>query len=216
MSNLRVPASRPSAEPTKSLTSSRATGRRAELTPFQALLDGRPKHLPSTLPGMERPPTGSPGPGPMTHREGPERRPSRERGIDPPEHEPRGEAHDATSPPDPVTSTLSSLEPFRVNAALLPPQGSAPLAPRDNDAAFALASELVESMRVGRFGRDGHAVSMRLRAGRGTVGVELREESGSLRLRLEGASATELEGLGERVRAELLARGLVLEELELA
>jgi hypothetical protein len=215
MSNLRVPASRSSAEPTKSPSSasSRATGRRAELTPFRALLDGRPKHPHPETPGIERPSPASPGTGLLTHREGPDRRPSRERAVDHPEHERRGET---PSPPDTFTSTPSSLEPFRVNAALLPPQGNAPLLPRDNDAAFALASELIESMRVGRFGRDGHAVSMRLRAGRGTVGVELREESGSLRLRLEGASASELEGLGERVRSELLARGLVLEELELA
>jgi hypothetical protein len=74
-----------------------------------------------------------------------------------------------------------------------------------------LASELVESMRVGRFGRDGHAVSMRVRTPSGVIGVELREEEGSLRMALDGASAAELDALSSRVRHALRERGIELD-----
>jgi hypothetical protein len=43
--------------------------------------------------------------------------------------------------------------------------------------------------------------------------VELREEAGSLRLRLDGDGASA--ELGERMREELAARGLTLDAFEL-
>lgn len=103
------------------------------------------------------------------------------------------------------------LAPFRVNPALQPIRSAAPDPVPQDQAASRLASELVESMRVGRFGRDGHAVSMRVRTPSGVIGVELREDDGSLRMALDGASAAELDMLGDRVRRALRERGIELE-----
>lgn len=204
MSSLRPAASRSETPRAPERPSERSTekapgergGRRVELSPFRAFLDGR------------RPIRVEP----QRHTE--EKTPPRPRG-DRRAHEgtdPRGEAHHEARAERPFerSSEPLSLEPFRVNAALLAPPPPAAAAARFDEAAFSLASELVESMRVGRFGKEGHAVSLRLRSSRGMLDVELREESGELRLSIEGASAAELEGLGARVRRELSARGLEL------
>ena len=111
---------------------------------------------------------------------------------------------------EPVALMEMDLAPFRVNHALQPMRSAAPDPVRHDQTASMLASELVESMRVGRFGRDGHAVSMRIRTPSGVIGVELREEEGSLRMALDGASDAELDALSDRVRRALRDRGIEL------
>lgn len=193
------------------VTASSASATRAQplkgkpaLSPFRALLD-RPISAPSL-----RSPAGRLAPEATSMRAlGPI---GRDRGSAKPEGEPRGAIEPARTSQSSVPEPLP-LVPFRVDPALLPqaPPPSVP-AMRHDELAFAAASELVESMRVGRFGREGHAVSLRLRLPTGVASVELREEGGVLRLRLEGASAE----LGERMRDELASRGLTLDALELA
>lgn len=102
-----------------------------------------------------------------------------------------------------------SLEPFRVMPALSPvPERPVPRLP--DEAVLALAGDLVEALRVGRV-RDGHAVSFRLRRAEGTVGVELSDVGGVLRMRLDGADDRATAALGERVAQALRERGLELE-----
>lgn len=144
------------------------------------------------------------------------RREAREPHEPTPERE--GESLEDTAPggpseaPAPAPSLIDAdLAPFRVNPALHPSRTAAPDPIRQDQAASLVAAELVESMRVGRFGRDGHAVSMRVRTPSGVIGVELREEDGALRMALEGGSELELTHLGERVQRVLRERGIALE-----
>jgi hypothetical protein len=108
--------------------------------------------------------------------------------------------------------SLEPLEPFRVSPALLlGAERPAPASARPIDeTARLLSGELIDSLRVGRLGANGHAVSFRLRRAEGAVGVRLVDEGGALRLRLEGDGA-DLDALSERVRAELRERGLDVE-----
>lgn len=104
------------------------------------------------------------------------------------------------------------LEPFRVMPALLgAPERPTPSPRPLDETALALAGELIEALRVGRVGATGHAVSFRLRRADGAVGVQVVDDGGALRLRLEGGDVASLEALGEQVRAELAARGLELD-----
>lgn len=108
-----------------------------------------------------------------------------------------------------VRELAPSLEPFRVMPALSPvPERPVPRLP--DEAVLALAGDLVEALRVGRV-RDGHAVSFRLRRAEGTVGVELSDVGGVLRMRLDGADDRDTAVLGERVAQALRERGLELE-----
>ena len=111
-------------------------------------------------------------------------------------------------PPPPILSPVAT------------PMGSLPVAGGGTERAqaAALAEKLLASMRVGRVGAAGHEVRLRLTARRGREGIEvrLREEDGMLRAQLlagpgERASA---ERLAEAVEAELHARGLHLDSLE--
>jgi len=189
----------------------RASGRGAT---FRGALGKRPASEPMAIPtdrGMPPSMPGDPSHRPVDERRAPEHDDEldAEAGQD-------GDASALGSPEssaDPRADPLidADLAPFRVNPALLATRPAAPDPIRQEQAASVLAAELVESMRVGRFGRDGHAVSMRVRTPSGVIGVELREEEGSLRMALDGASAAELETLGGRVQRALRARGIELE-----
>jgi hypothetical protein len=116
--------------------------------------------------------------------------------------------------PEPRTPSPEPLElaPFRIGPAILsPPIARAALEPPTLDPAL-FSAELVESMRVGRFGRDGHAMTMRLRGARGAIDVDVRTEGGRLALRLRGDDDEELERIRARVGADLAERGIELDE----
>ena len=107
--------------------------------------------------------------------------------------------------------------------ALLPPLTGAPVqsAPAGSAAqhaeAAALAEQLVTSMRVGRVGKDGHEVRMRL-AIRGGTGLEvrLRAVGGSLSAELSADSGMHAEAhrIADSLREELAARGLTLDDVQ--
>jgi hypothetical protein len=114
---------------------------------------------------------------------------------------------EARSAPDPTHTTAPEVDlaPFRVGPSILtPPIARAAVEPPVLDPAL-FSAELVESLRVGRFGRDGHAMTMRVRGARGPVDVDLREERGALSLRISDPE------LAEHVRADLAARGIEIE-----
>jgi hypothetical protein len=90
----------------------------------------------------------------------------------------------------------------------------------DRAATAALVDRLVRSMHVGRVGRDGHELRLRLdaSAGLGDVEVRLRHESGALHAVVvsHGASGSGAERLRARLGEELAARGVAIESLDLA
>lgn len=114
------------------------------------------------------------------------------------------------------------MPPPSILAAPLCATPSAPLvvsgAPARAEAA-ALAERLVRSMRIGKVGRDGHEVRLRLDVGaRGDVEVRLRHVDGTLSATLvtDAASYVDAERLAVALRRELSERGLVCEDVEVA
>lgn len=114
------------------------------------------------------------------------------------------------------------LPPPSVLAAPVSTQQSA--APHSSSAparaeAAALAERLVRSMRVGKVGRDGHEVRLRLEVGaHGEVEVRLRHSDGALTATLvaEPGSRADAERLAGAVRRELAERGIECEDVEVA
>jgi len=85
--------------------------------------------------------------------------------------------------------------------------------------AAALAERLVRSMRIGKVGRDGHEVRLRLDVGaRGDVEVRLRHVDGALSATLvtDAASHADAERLATALRQELADRGIVCENIDVA
>gem|GEM_PF-6569525 len=83
--------------------------------------------------------------------------------------------------------------------------------------AAALAERLVRSMRIGKVGRDGHEVRLRLDVGaRGDVEVRLRHVDGALSATLvtDAASHADAERLATALRQELSDRGIVCENVD--
>lgn len=106
-------------------------------------------------------------------------------------------------------------------ALVAPPSSGAPVAPpvagsaAERAEVAALVDRLVTSMRVGRVGRDGHEVHLRLGSG---IDVRLRHEHGELRaeLRTEGTRREEAERIAETLEREMSARGVFLAALEVS
>jgi len=141
-------------------------------------------------------------------------RPLERRAATPGERGPRSpfaerEAARADAPgPEPRAPEEPALAPFRVMPALLgAPERAAPVPVRRIEELPQLAAEFVESMRIGRVGPNGHVVALRIRRGEGTLGVQLRDEGGRLRMQLDG----DADGLGERLREALRAEGIEVE-----
>ena len=116
-----------------------------------------------------------------------------------------------------------ALAPFQLlPPALLPPPGasSAPLVVGSAAAraeAAALAERLVTSLRVGRVGRDGHELRMKLALAHGSgVEVRLRSEHGTLSATLvaEPGARAAADRIAEGLAAELGARGVTCESIE--
>jgi len=116
----------------------------------------------------------------------------------------------------------AALEPFSLPSPILPP--AATIAGERNvgsglerAALAALAERLVIAMRVGRVGRDGHLVQLRLRAASGQdVEVRIRHEDGRIAIVL-GADAGALPTvarLERALRGELTRRGLAVDTIE--
>lgn len=85
--------------------------------------------------------------------------------------------------------------------------------------AAALAERLVRSMRIGKVGRDGHEVRLRLDVGtRSDVEVRLRHVDGALSATLvtDAASHADAERLATALRQELVDRGIVCESVDVA
>lgn len=85
--------------------------------------------------------------------------------------------------------------------------------------AAALAERLVRSMRVGKVGRDGHEVRLRLAVGaQGDLEVRLRHQDGALTATFvaDAASHADLERLEGAVRHELRERGIECENILVA
>lgn len=85
--------------------------------------------------------------------------------------------------------------------------------------AAALAERLVRSMRIGKVGRDGHEVRLRLDVGaRSDVEVRLRHVDGALSATLvtDAASHADAERLASALRQELTDRGIVCENVDVA
>lgn len=83
--------------------------------------------------------------------------------------------------------------------------------------AAALAERLVRSMRVGKVGRDGHEVRLRLDVGaRADVEVRLRHVDGALTATLvtDGASHADAERLAATLRQELADRGIDCDDVD--
>lgn len=119
-----------------------------------------------------------------------------------------------TSEPTRRDTTLGTAEPdlapFRVGPSILSaPMARAVAEPTPIDPSQ-LGAELLESMRLGRFGRDGHAVTMRVRGRTGSIDVDLREEDGRLALRVSGDDL-ERTNLADRVRRDLAERGIEID-----
>ncbi len=177
----------------------------------RALGARRERSLPASfVPSATRELRGAP-PTHRAHAEGDERFHARERPIGEPlrerdadrDHEPSDVPIALVAEPD--------LAPFRVNPALQPTRPATPEPMRTDQLASLVTAELVESLRVGRFGRDGHAISMRVRTPNGVVGVELRQEDGALAMSLDGGTPAELEALSARVQRALRDRGIELD-----
>jgi hypothetical protein len=85
--------------------------------------------------------------------------------------------------------------------------------------AAALAERLVRSMRMGKIGRDGHEVRLRLDVGAsGDVEVRLRHLDGTLSATLvtDAPSYVDAERLAVALRHELARRGIECEDVEVA
>jgi len=98
----------------------------------------------------------------------------------------------------PITAPAASSAPARAEAA-------------------ALAERLVRSMRIGKVGRDGHEVRLRLDVGaRGDVEVRLRHIDGALSATLvtDATSHADAERLATALRQELADRGIVCENVD--
>jgi hypothetical protein len=105
-------------------------------------------------------------------------------------------------PGEPAAGEPPRLEPFRVLPALLGP-AERPVGPsRAIEQALEVAGELVESMRVGRLATGEHVISLRLKRGDGSLGVQLVDEGGRVRVRLSGADGAEGARLCEALRAD--------------
>lgn len=82
-----------------------------------------------------------------------------------------------------------------------------------------LSERLIRSLRVGKVGRDGHEVRLRLDVGaRGDVEVRLRHVDGALSATLvtDSASCAGAEQLAAALRRELSGRGIECDEVEIA
>lgn len=105
------------------------------------------------------------------------------------------------------------LVPFRIGPAILAPPIARAMAeppPALDPALF--SAELVESLRFGRFGRDGHAMTMRVRGARSAIDVDVRTEGGRVSLRLSGDDDAEIARVRARVCADLAARGIPIDD----
>jgi hypothetical protein len=129
------------------------------------------------------------------------------------EHDARGEDDDALG---------LALEPFTPPPPVLcRPLGPASVPLTTGSAlahaeAAALADRLVTSLRVGKVGRDGHEVRMRLAISeRAEVDVRLRLVGGELTAHLVAArgAADEAEGIARALRTELSARGFSVDDV---
>lgn len=127
---------------------------------------------------------------------------------------PLGEQRDEEAP--------GVLEPFRPPSSILvPPPAAASRAsigsPLDRAEAAALAERMVTALRVGRVGRDGHLVQLRLRGPGADLEVRLRHEDGRLAIVLAASDTSGLEAASRLSRAlagELQARGLAADAIE--
>lgn len=130
--------------------------------------------------------------------------------------EERPRAARATAPADGDRSLLTPFQP--PNPALVPPAPlAAPAAPEVGSAAaraeaVALVERLVSSFRVGRVGKDGHVVHMKLRGAREGEGIDVQlvQEAGRVRavFRSEPYARAEADRLAALVAEELSARGV--------
>ena len=110
-------------------------------------------------------------------------------------------------PPSVLTAPLSTLHPAAPHASSAAARAEA----------AALAERLVRSMRVGKVGRDGHEVRLRLEVGaHGEVEVRLRHCEGALTATLVAERGThgDAERLAGAVRRELAERGIECEDVE--
>lgn len=110
-------------------------------------------------------------------------------------------------PPSVLTAPLSTLPSAAPHASSAPARAEA----------AALAERLVRSMRVGKVGRDGHEVRLRLEVGaHGEVEVRLRHSEGALTATLvaERGARGDAERLAGAVRRELAERGIECEDVE--
>lgn len=116
----------------------------------------------------------------------------------------------------------AGLAAFRPPSAILAPPPAGPARPAvgsavDRAEAAALAERLVTGLRVGRVGRDGHVVQLRIRGAGADLEVRLRHEHGRLGIVLAARDARGLEDAGRISRAlegELAARGVTLDAIE--
>lgn len=113
-----------------------------------------------------------------------------------------------------------SLEAFRPPSAILAPPAATLSrvagSGLERSEAAALAERLVVAMRVGRVGRDGHVVQLRIRgASGGDIEVRLRHEDGKLGIVLvaDGAALGDAHRIERALKDELGARGLTLDAI---
>ncbi len=146
---------------------------------------------------------------PRSHRLVDERDPRRD------EREPERDRDDEPlapfAPPPPVLAQLAA--PSAPDATSLV-SGSA----AGHAEAAALAERLVTQLSVGRIGKTGHELRMRVATARGDgLGVRLRLENGSLTAVLSPApgARAEAERIADALRTELRARGVDLDDVSI-
>lgn len=122
-------------------------------------------------------------------------------------------ANDPLRELDPTHPAATELSAFRVGPSILaPPIARAVMEPAASLDPAQFSAEIVESLRVGRFGREGHALTMRVRGARSAIDVDLRSENGRLALRMSGDDDAEVARVRARVRADLAARGIEVDD----